>query len=84
MICGKKKKKKKVANVSLIFPYLDIPNIEFQEGGERHHLNMDCPGLRGDSQFRQDSDTCTCVFQAINAPSQVLLLCKAIQLQNSL
>lgn len=44
-----KKKKKKMANVSSIFPYLDTPNIDSQEDGERHHLNMDCPGLRGDS-----------------------------------
>lgn len=44
-----KKKKKKVANVSSIFPYLDTPNIDSQEDGEKHHLNMDCPGLRGDS-----------------------------------
>lgn len=45
LICGKKK----VANVSSIFPYLDTPNIDSQEDGEKHHLNMDCPGLRGDS-----------------------------------
>ena len=72
-------KKKKVANVSLIFPYLDIPNIDSQEDGERHHLNMDCPGLRGESQFRQDGDPWACILQAITAPSQVLLLCKAKQ-----